>query len=34
VKKLKLADGSVYAGNAAAKFEKTEPFKFLPAAVQ
>jgi choloylglycine hydrolase len=34
VRKLKLADGSVYAGNAAAKFEKAEPFKFLPAAVK
>ena len=34
VRKLKLADGSVYAGNAAAKLEKAEPFKFLPAAVK
>ena len=34
VRKLKLADGSVYAGNAAAKFENAEPFKFLPAAVK
>jgi choloylglycine hydrolase len=33
-RKLKLADGSVYAGNAAAKFEKAEPFTFLPAAVK
>ena len=31
VKKLKLAGGEVYAGNAAAKFEKAEPFKFLAA---
>ena len=34
VRKLKLADGSVYAGNAAAKFEKAEPFKFLAADVK
>jgi len=33
-RKLKLADGSVYAGNAAAKFENAEPFTFLPAAVK
>lgn len=34
VKKLKLSGDEVYAGNAAAKFEKAEPFKFLPAAVK
>jgi hypothetical protein len=34
VKKLKLADGSVYTGNAAAKFESVAPFTFLPAAVK
>jgi choloylglycine hydrolase len=30
-RKLKLADGSIYAGNASSRFEKAEPFKFLPA---
>ena len=34
VKKLKLAGGEVYAGNAASKFEEAEPFKFLPADVK
>ncbi len=30
-KKLTLTDGSVYAGNAAARFQAAEPFKFLAA---
>ena len=32
VKKLTLAGGKVYAGNAAAAFEPAEPFTFLPAS--
>ena len=32
VKKLALAGGKVYAGNAAAAFEPAEPFTFLPAS--
>ncbi len=31
VKKLQISDGSIFAGNAADKFQKAEPFKFLPA---
>jgi penicillin V acylase-like amidase (Ntn superfamily) len=31
VKKLTVAGGKVYSGNAAASFEKAEPFAFLPA---
>jgi penicillin V acylase-like amidase (Ntn superfamily) len=33
-KKLKLAQGEVYAGNVAAQFEASDPFAFLPAAVK
>jgi len=33
-KKLTLTGGAIYAGNAAAKFEPTEPFKFLPATAR
>jgi penicillin V acylase-like amidase (Ntn superfamily) len=33
-RKLKLTDGAVFAGNAAAQFEKAEPFKFLAADVK
>ena len=32
VKKLTVAGGKVYSGNAADKFEATPSFKFLPAA--
>jgi len=32
-KKLTLTDGTVFAGNTAAQFKPTEPFKFLPATV-
>jgi penicillin V acylase-like amidase (Ntn superfamily) len=31
VKKLTIADGEVFSGETADKFEVTEPFKFLPA---
>lgn len=31
VKKLATADGKIYSGNAAAKFEEAKPFAFLPA---
>jgi penicillin V acylase-like amidase (Ntn superfamily) len=31
VKKLTLAGGKVYAGNAASRFEPAQPFKFMPA---
>lgn len=31
VKKLTMAGGKVYAGNAASRFETTEPFQFMPA---
>ena len=31
VKKLMVAGGKVFAGNAASKFEPSEPFKFMPA---
>ena len=31
VKKLTVAGGQVFAGNAASKFEPAEPFKFMPA---
>ncbi len=31
VKKLKVSDGQIYAGNVAEKFEISEPFTFLPA---
>jgi choloylglycine hydrolase len=34
VKKLALTGGAIYAGNAAAKFQPVEPFKFLPATVE
>lgn len=34
VRKLKLSQGEVYAGNAVAKFEASEPFEFLPAEVK
>ena len=34
VKKLTVSDGTIYSGNAAANFEATEPFKFLPAPVK
>ncbi len=34
VKKLTVSDGTIYSGNAAAKFEATEPFKFLPSPVK
>jgi penicillin V acylase-like amidase (Ntn superfamily) len=30
VKKLKVSGGKIYSGNAAARFEKADPFKFLP----
>ncbi len=33
-KKLTLTDGAVFAGNTAAKFQPSEPFKFLPAEVK
>lgn len=33
-KKLTLTDGVILAGNAAAKFQPAEPFKFLPAEVK
>lgn len=31
VKKLTMAGGKIYSGNAASKFEPAEPFVFLPA---
>lgn len=34
VKKLTLTGGAIYAGNAAAKFEDTKPFPFLPATMK
>ena len=34
VKKLTVSNGAIFSGNTAAKFEKTEPFKFLPAEVK
>ncbi|QDT73826.1 linear amide C-N hydrolase [Lacipirellula limnantheis] len=34
VKKLTVSDGTIYSGNVAAKFEATEPFKFLPSPVK
>ena len=34
VKKLKISDGSIFAGNTADQFQKAEPFKFLPAEVK
>lgn len=34
VKKLTVSDGTIYSDNAAANFEATEPFKFLPAQVK
>lgn len=34
VKRLSLAGGKVYAGNAAAQFEPAEPFPFLPVEVK
>ena len=34
VKKLTIADGEVFAGETATKFEAAEPFKFLPATAQ
>jgi penicillin V acylase-like amidase (Ntn superfamily) len=33
-RKLKLGDGASYTGNAVTRFEKVEPFKFLPAPVK
>jgi len=34
VKKLTVSDGTIYAGDAAAKFQAAQPFQFLPAAVK
>jgi penicillin V acylase-like amidase (Ntn superfamily) len=34
VKKLKISDGAVFAGNTAGKFQKAEAFKFLPASIK
>lgn len=34
VKKLKISGGEIYAGNAAARFERAEPFRFLHAEVK
>ena len=34
VKKLTVSDGAIFSGNTAEKFEKAEPFKFLPAEVK
>jgi len=31
VKKLTMAGGKVFAGNATSKFEQAEPFAFMPA---
>ena len=31
IKKLPMAGGQIYAGNAAANFEPAPPFKFMPA---
>lgn len=33
-RKLKLGGGAIYTGNATARFEKAEPFKFLPAPIK
>ena len=34
VKKLTVSDGTIYAGDTAAKFQAAQPFQFLPAAVK
>ncbi|MBV8887059.1 MAG: linear amide C-N hydrolase, partial [Chroococcidiopsidaceae cyanobacterium CP_BM_RX_35] len=34
IKKLTLTDGTFFAGNTAAQFQPTKPFKFLPATVE
>lgn len=34
VKKLTVSDGTIYAGDAAAKFQAAQPFQFLPASVK
>lgn len=34
VKKLTVSDGTIYAGDTAAKFQAAQPFQFLPASVK